>query len=264
MEQREPQFIEVGDDDDKRSIAVLETEGDGPNLMWLGGFKSDMTGSKAQMLDQWAMENGLANIRFDYSGHGRSSGRFDEGTISRWLEEAHAVFEAHCSRPAILIGSSMGGWIALLLTRILLAKAHGRPPAVAGLVLIAPAVDFTEDLMWNTFSQSVQNQIIEKGAFLRPSEYSEDPYLITRALIEDGRKNLLFTGPIETGCPVHILQGVHDTDVPWNHALKLVSALVQDDVVLTLIKDGEHRLSREEDIEKMINIVADMVNRIDF
>lgn len=264
MEQREPQFIEVGDDDDKRSIAVLETEGDGPSLMWFGGFKSDMNGIKAEMLDQWSIENGLSTIRFDYSGHGRSGGRFDQGTISRWLEEAHAVYETFCSRPAIFVGSSMGGWVALLLTRILMAKYQGNPPAVAGLVLIAPAVDFTEELMWNTFSTSVQNQIMQKGAFLRPSEYSEDPYVITKGLIEDGRKNLLFGAPIETGCPVHILQGVHDTDVPWNHALKLVSELVQDDVVLTLIKDGDHRLSREEDIEKMINIVADMVNRIDY
>jgi len=264
MEQREPQFIEVGDDDDKRAIAVVETEGEGPSLMWFPGFKSDMNGSKAQMLDHWAGENGLSMVRFDYSGHGRSGGSFEKGTISRWLEEAHAVFEAFCSRPAIFVGSSMGGWIALLLTRILMAKYQGNPTAVAGLVLIAPATDFTEDLMWNTFSPKVQQQIMQKGAFLRPSEYAEEPYVITRALIEDGRRNLLFGAPIETGCPVHILQGVHDTDVPWNHALKLVTALAQDDVVLTLIKDGDHRLSREEDIEKMVNIVADLVNRVDY
>ncbi|MEM1045388.1 MAG: alpha/beta hydrolase [Pseudomonadota bacterium] len=265
MESREPQFIEVGEEEDaKRAIAVLETDGDGPCLMWFGGFKSDMTGTKAEMLNHWASENGLAMVRFDYSGHGRSGGRFDEGTVSRWLEEAHAVFETYCSRPSILIGSSMGGWIALLLTQILAAKYPLQPPTIAGLVLIAPAVDFTEELMWKTFSSPVRNQIMEKGAFLRPSEYSDDPYVITRALIEDGRKNLLFGAPIETGCPVHILQGVQDTDVPWDHAFRLVSSLAQDDVVLTLIKDGDHRLSRDEDIEKLVNIVADLVNRIDY
>ncbi|MEM8812273.1 MAG: alpha/beta hydrolase [Pseudomonadota bacterium] len=264
MESREPQFIEVGDDDDRRSIAVLETQGDGPGLMWLGGFKSDMSGTKAENLDRWSADNGLSMVRFDYSGHGMSGGRFEDGTISRWLEEAHAVYESFCLRPTILIGSSMGGWLALLLQQLLNARAPTRPPAVAGLVLIAPAVDFTEELMWKTFSTSVRNQITEKGAFLRPSEYADEPYVITRALIEDGRRHQLLQKPIETECPVHILQGAQDTDVPWNHAFRLVSALAQDDVVLTLIKDGDHRLSRDEDIEKLVNIVADLVNRVEF
>ena len=264
MEAREPQFIEVGEDDETRAIAVMETDGEGPCILWLGGFKSDMTGSKAEALDIWAAENGLAMVRFDYSGHGASSGRFEDGTISRWLEEAHAVFEAYCTRPAILVGSSMGGWIALLLTRLLAAKYQGSVPAVAGLVLIAPAVDFTEELMWKTFAPSVQNQIMTKGAFLRPSEYSDEPYVITRSLIEDGRRNLLLGSSIEANCPIHILQGIQDTDVPWNHAMRLLAELAQDDVVLTLVKDGEHRLSREEDIEKLVNIVADMVNRVEF
>lgn len=264
MEPREPQFIEVGENDGKRAIAVLETDGEGPCIMWLGGFRSDMAGTKAEMLDAWAGENGLACVRFDYSGHGLSSGRFDEGTISRWLEEAHAVYETFCTRPSILVGSSMGAWIALLLTRILNARYQGTPRPVAGLVLIAPAVDFTEELMWSTFSSRVQNQIMTKGAFLRPSEYSDDPYVITRELIEDGRNNLLLGGPIETEAPVHILQGMQDTDVPWNHAVRLLSTLAEDDVVLTLVKDGEHRLSREEDIDKLVNILADMVNRVDY
>jgi pimeloyl-ACP methyl ester carboxylesterase len=238
-----------------RTIAVRTREGKSPGLFWLGGFKSDMKGTKAEALDSWAAEQGRGCVRFDYSGHGESGGDFREGTIGGWLEESLAVYRAYAKGPQILIGSSMGGWIALLLAKRLREIAGVSP--LAGMVLIAPAVDFTEELMWKNFSPAIRREIEEKGEWLRPSEYSEGPYPITRKLIEDGRNHLMLGGLIEPGCPVHILQGVHDPDVPWGHAVELVSRLARDDVVLTLIKDGDHRLSRPEDIERLIAAVGE-------
>jgi pimeloyl-ACP methyl ester carboxylesterase len=238
-----------------RTIAVRTREGKSPGLFWLGGFKSDMKGTKAEALDSWAAEQGRGCVRFDYSGHGESGGDFREGTIGGWLEESLAVYRAYAKGPQILIGSSMGGWIALLLAKRLREIAGVSP--LAGMVLIAPAVDFTEELMWKNFSPAIRREIEEKGEWLRPSEYSEGPYPITRKLIEDGRNHLMLGGLIEPGCPVHILQGVHDPDVPWGHAVELVSRLARDDVVLTLIKDGDHRLSRPEDIERLIAAVEE-------
>jgi len=249
-------FIEVGTGAKARNIAVRERAGGPPGLLWLGGFKSDMKGVKAQALDAWAGEKGRAIIRFDYSGHGESGGAFADGTIGRWLEECVAVFEACCSGPQIVIGSSMGGWLALLLTRALGRRAVARA-TVAGLVLIAPAVDFTEELMWKRFPPDIRRAIEETGGWSRPSAYGDEPYLITRTLIEEGRSHLLLGGMIEPGCPVRILQGVKDPDVPWQHAVALVSRLARDDVVLTLVKDGDHRLSRPEDIERLIAAVAE-------
>jgi pimeloyl-ACP methyl ester carboxylesterase len=231
--------------------------GAAPGLVWLGGFMSDMGGTKAVALDQWAGAQGRACLRFDYSGHGESGGRFADGTISRWLEESLAVFDARCEGPQIVVGSSMGGWLALLLAREL--RRVPRPKAaLAGLILIAPAVDFTEALMWQRFPEEIKRKIETTGAWKRPSQYSEQPYLITKGLIEDGRRHLLLGGLIETGCPVRILQGVQDPDVPWDHAVELVSRLAQDDVVLTLVKDGDHRLSRPEDIERLLAAVAEL------
>jgi pimeloyl-ACP methyl ester carboxylesterase len=238
-----------------RTIAVRTREGNCPGLFWLGGFKSDMNGTKVEALDCWAAEQGRTCVRFDYSGHGESGGDFREGTIGRWLEDSLAVYRAFAKGPQILIGSSMGGWIALLLAKRL-REITGTAP-IAGMVLIAPAVDFTEVLMWKNFSPAIKREIEEKGEWLRPSEYAEGPYPITRELIEDGRNHLLLGGLIEPGCPVHIVQGVHDPDVPWGHAVELVSRLARDDVVLTLIKDGDHRLSRPEDLERLIAAVAE-------
>ena len=249
------QTIEVGTGNDVRRIAVRIRDGAAPGLFWLGGFKSDMKGTKAVALDEWAEAQGRACIRFDYSGHGESGGDFADGTIGRWLEESVAVFSACAEGPQVLVGSSMGGWIALLLVQAL--KGRRLAGSVAGLVLIAPAVDFTEELMWKKFSPEVKRQIETEGAWQRPSQYSEAPYPITRGLIEDGRKHLLLGGLIETGCPVRILQGVKDPDVPWQHAVDLSSRLARDDVVLTLVKDGDHRLSRPEDIERLIAAVAE-------
>jgi pimeloyl-ACP methyl ester carboxylesterase len=242
-----------------RTIAVCARESkgqhSGPGLVWLGGFKSDMVGSKALALDARAAENGRACLRFDYSGHGESGGEFRDGTIGRWLEEAVAVYLRFCTGPQVLVGSSMGGWLALLLAQRLAALKEFAP--LAGMVLIAPAVDFTEELMWKQFSPAIRREIEDKGFWTRPSEYSPEGYPITRQLIEEGRQHLLMGGLIEPGCPVHILQGVQDADVPWRHAVDLVSRFSRDDVVLTLIKDGDHRLSRPEDIERLLSAVKE-------
>jgi pimeloyl-ACP methyl ester carboxylesterase len=249
--------MEVGAGAAARTIAVRARPGRAPGIFWLGGLKSDMRGTKAEALAAHATATGRACTRFDYSGHGESGGPFEAGTISRWCEEARAVFEGVARGPQIVVGSSMGGWIALLLARALAAKANGAAK-MAGLVLIAPAPDFTETLMWAAMTPEARREIEEKGVWLRPSAYDDAPYPITRALIEDGRRHLILDRPIEIGCPVRILQGVLDPDVPWRHALKLVSCLAQDDVVLTLIKDGDHRLSRPEDIERLIRIVDEL------
>lgn len=250
-----PVFVEVGEAGAPRRIAVRARKGGLPGLFWLGGFKSDMRGTKALALDAWAAEHGRACTRFDYSGHGESGGDFAEGTIGRWLEESVAVFERFTSGPQVVIGSSMGGWMALLLARELAKRASTRA-SLKALVLIAPAPDFTEELMWKAFSADVRRQIETTGEWLRPSEYG-DPYPITRKLIEEGRNHLLLGGAIEVGCPVHILQGAKDPDVPWKHAFALVHRLPADDVVLTMIQDGDHRLSRPQDIARILAAVAE-------
>jgi pimeloyl-ACP methyl ester carboxylesterase len=252
------EYVTVGTGAAAREIAVRSQPGSPPGLFWLGGFKSDMRGTKAEALANYAAHSAHAFVRFDYSGHGESRGDFTEGTISRWLEEARTVFDARAKGPQIVIGSSMGGWIALLLARSLASKP-APTASLAGLVLIAPAPDFTEDLMWAQFSPEIRREIETKGSWLRPSAYGEEPYPITRALIADGRKHLLLDKLIEVGSPVRILQGVLDPDVPYAHAMKLVSCLAQDDVVLTLVKDGDHRLSRPEDIERLLRTVDELI-----
>ena len=250
-------FLQVGTDNATRRIAVRQRAGAAPGLFWLGGLKSDMQGTKAAALDLWARDHGRAITRFDYSGHGESGGDFTDGTIGRWLEDSLAVFDDCCRGPQVAIGSSMGGWLALLMVRELARRAPAAAADVAGLVLIAPAVDFTEELMWRRMSPEVRREIEEKGVWERPSAYSETPYLITRGLIEEGRNHLLLGGMIETGCPVRILQGVQDPDVPWQHAVELVARFARDDVVLTMVKDGDHRLSRPEDIERLLAAVEE-------
>jgi pimeloyl-ACP methyl ester carboxylesterase len=252
-----PKYLEVGAGPALRRIAVRADPGSAPGLFWLGGFKSDMAGTKAQAIASWAREHGRACVRFDYSGHGESGGDFARSTIGRWLEDAVAVFDRFCPGPHIVIGSSMGGWLALLMARELKKRAAGAHAPIVGLVLIAPAVDFTEALMWSRLPADVRRTILDHGAWSQPSQYSPQPYVITRELIEEGRKHLLLGGMIETGCPVRILQGVQDPDVPWDHVVELVSHLAQDDVVLTLVKDGDHRLSRPEDIERLLHAVAE-------
>lgn len=212
-------------------------------FVWLSGFKSDMSGTKVTELEAWAKAEGHGFLAFDYSGHGESEGEFADGTISAWREDSLAAIDAQTDGPLVLVGSSMGGWMALL-------AALARQDRVAGLVLIAPAPDFTEKLMWPGFSPEMQTEVMEKGAFLLPSEYGE-PYTITRALIEDGRRWQILDAPIDLSIPVRILQGMEDPDVPWQHAERLVTAVTSPDLVFTLIKDGDHRLSREQDIARL-------------
>ncbi len=250
-------FLYIGEGAARRAIAVRTQNGGAPGLFWLGGYKSDMKGTKAQALADWAAREHRACVRFDYSGHGESEGAFTDGTIGRWLAESLMVFDACCRGPQIVIGSSMGGWLALLMVRALRQRQAASAASVAGLVLIAPAVDFTEGLMWKRFTPEIKRELEAKGVWARPSQYSDEPYLVTRQLIEDGRHHLLLGGMIETGCPVRILQGVADPDVPWQHAKALLARLACDDVVLTLVKDGDHRLSRPEDIERLICAVAE-------
>jgi pimeloyl-ACP methyl ester carboxylesterase len=266
-------FIDVGEGPSARRIAVRrraaqesgqesgQQSGRGPGLVWLGGFKSDMQGSKAVALDDWARDHGRAVVRFDYSGHGESGGDFVDGTIGRWLEESVAVFERFCDGPQVLIGSSMGGWMALLLAREI-KKRQEKPQAkasLAGVVLIAPAPDFTEELMWKNFPAAVKKEIETKGVWLRPSDYGDgSPYPITRNLIEEGRNHLVLGSAIDLGCPVRILQGAQDPDVPWQHAFALTHRLPADDVVLTMIQDGDHRLSRPQDIARILAAVAEI------
>ena len=233
--------LTVGTGTAARDIAILRRAGGEPGLFWLGGFRSDMLGSKARALDELGEEDGFAVTRFDYSGHGQSGGDFMAGTITRWLEEARAVFDT-TTGPQIVVGSSMGGWLALLL-----AKALG-PGRIKALVLIAPATDMTEELMLPGFTPEERAQYEAEGRALVPSEYSDEPYPITRALIEDGRKHLMFGRTISIGRPIAILQGAADPDVPKEHALRLVEHLVSDPVTFTLVPGGDHRLSRPEDV----------------
>ncbi|MDA5637707.1 MULTISPECIES: alpha/beta hydrolase [Agrobacterium] len=254
MTEQAIEFLHIGMGDDARNIAFLHrratSQQDAPMLVWLGGYRSDMTGTKAIELDRFAAENGLGCLRLDYSGHGASGGDFNKGTISRWLEEALAVVRAKAPSRVILVGSSMGGWIALRMVEEL--RKAGGAPSVAGLVLIAPAPDFTQELIEPSLSDAEKASLAERGYFEEHSEYSPEPNIFTRALMEDGKQNHVLTGIITTDCPVHILQGMRDPDVPYQHALKLIEHLPADDVVLTLIRDGDHRLSRPQDIERML------------
>jgi len=221
-------------------LAYARLPGLGPGVVFLPGFRSDMQGSKALALRDHCAAQGRALLRFDYSGHGESAGRFEDGTIGAWAADAIDAFDALTSGPQVLIGSSMGGWIALLLAR-------ARPERVAGLIGIAPAPDFTQALMWPAFSEAQRQTIMQAGVLHLPSEYGE-PTPVTRALIEDGKRHAMLDAPIPLTCPVRILQGMQDPDVPWRHALRLVEALQGNDVRLHLVKDGDHRLSRPEDL----------------
>ncbi|MBE7220054.1 MAG: alpha/beta hydrolase [Caulobacteraceae bacterium] len=236
-----------------RSLAYRRVRGTGPGVVWLGGFKSDMDSTKAVALDGWARRAGRAFLRFDYSGHGRSGGNFAEGTIGLWFADALAMVRAETEGPQILVGSSMGGWIALLVARAL-AEA-GEAERLAGMVLIAPAVDFTEALMWAQFTPEIRHTIETEGQWMRPTDYAPEPYAVTKALIEDGRRHLLLDKPVRAHAPVHILQGMRDPDVPWQHAMLLVEHLTHDPVSVTLIKDADHRQSRPEDIDRLIRAV---------
>jgi pimeloyl-ACP methyl ester carboxylesterase len=229
--------------------------GDGakvPGIVFLSGFKSDMTGAKASALDDFCHVRGFGFLRFDYSGHGASSGDFLDGTISRWFADALAAFDRLTEGPQILVGSSMGGWIMLLL-------ALARPARIAGLIGLAPAPDFTEQLIWGNLTQNDRARLLKDGKLELPSDYSSDPTVITRALIEDGRKHLLLDSPIAIEAPVRLLHGLNDRDVPHHFSLRLQEQLSSQDVVVQLIKDGDHRLSRPQDLQRLCDTVDALV-----
>lgn len=224
-------------------IAYHRTPGDLPGVVFLGGFASDMTGGKACALEAFARERGQAFVRFDYQGHGESSGRFEDGTIGLWAQDAVGVLDNLTEGPQVLVGSSMGGWIMLL-------AALARPGRVAGLLGIAAAPDFTEDLMWDKFDADTRHAIERDGVYRMPSDYG-DPLPITQRLIMEGRSHLLMRGPIPIACPVRLIHGMDDPDVPWEWSLKVQHALQSEDVEVVLVKHGDHRLSEAHDIVRL-------------
>ena len=249
----QPEFLAVGGDSERRNIAVRHRQGQNPGVVWLGGYRSDMMGTKIEALDNWAGSRKLACLRHDYSGHGESGGEFMDGTISRWLEESLAVFDRFSKGPQILVGSSMGAWIALRMIQELVKR--GEENRLQALLLLAPAPDFTHELMAPKLSEEDRQKMESRGYLEEHSQYSDEPNIFTNALFEDGEKNRVMTAPIITKCPVHIIQGQKDEDVPYEHAMKLMSFLPADDVTLTMIKDGDHRLSRPQDIELILQAV---------
>lgn len=237
----------------RRKIAYHKTEGRTPGVLFLGGFMSDMTGTKAMALEHYCKEQGQAFLRFDYSGHGQSEGAFTDGSITRWCEDALAVFDQLTEGPQILIGSSMGGWI---MTKLALA----RPERIHALIGIAPAPDFTERLMWPQMTEAQRQTLMREGILHIPTEYSDKPYAVTRALIESGRKESVLSLPlIPLHCPVRLLQGMRDPDVPWTYAYEFAEKLESKNVQVQLIRDGDHRLSREEDLSLLRRVLNDYI-----
>ncbi|TKT82759.1 alpha/beta hydrolase [Aquamicrobium sp. LC103] len=255
MDDTAPTFMEAEGD----RIAVRHRAGGAPGIVWLGGYRSDMKGTKAEALDQWAEAGGRAYTRHDYSGHGESGGEFRDGTISRWLGQSLVVLRRFTEGPQILVGSSMGAWIALRMIQEL--QKAGEGSRIGGLLLLAPAPDFTSDLMEPQLTDALRQDLATRGYIEEHSEYSPEPNIYTRALFEDGARNRVLLGLIDTHCPVHILQGMADPDVPYTHALKLVEHLPADDVTLSLIRDGDHRLSRPQDLAMMIGALEGLVER---
>jgi pimeloyl-ACP methyl ester carboxylesterase len=246
MEQKRMESMDRGDG---VRLAFERIEGAEPTLVWLSGFRSDMSGTKAETLAQWARKEGRRFLRLDYSGHGASDGAFEDGTIGRWKDDALAVIDAQTAGPLALVGSSMGGWIAVLI-------ALARPERVKGMLLLAPAPDFTERLIWPSLTEAAKAQILGQGSWDMPSEYDPAPTPITRALIEDGKKHLVLGKPIPFHGPVRILHGSRDPDVPHNLVADLVDALETDDMMFTTLGGGDHRLSRPEDLQRLVETAS--------
>ena len=232
-------------------------------LFWLGGFMSDMEGTKVESLAQWARENNRPLMRFDYSGHGRSGGNFRDGTISRWLGEAVEMFKIAGPQKRIVIGSSMGGWLALLLYRYLAEHDPAAWEKFAAMILIAPATDMTGRLMWDKYSERIRNIINKEGFYAQPSEYGDEPYIITRQLIEDGKKHFLLDDGLEVKIPVHILQGEKDIDVPWQHGFETCQKLHGKDIVFCLVKGADHRMSSSRDITRLLAVCDELCRHVE-
>lgn len=241
--------------EDGHRLAYHKTDGEAPGVIFLSGYMSDMTGTKALWLETQCRARGQAFLRFDYLGHGQASGAFEEGTIGRWAEDAVAALDALTEGPQILVGSSMGGWLMLL-------TALARPERIAGLVGVAAAPDFTEELMWQRFSSEVRDTLERDGVYREPSPYGDQPYTITRQLIEEGRNHLLLGGSIPLTCPVRLIHGMADPDVPYQVSLRLAEALVGDDVEVSLVKSGEHRLSEAQDLQRLGETVRALSDQV--
>jgi pimeloyl-ACP methyl ester carboxylesterase len=241
--------------EDGTSIAYHRLAGHNPGIVFIHGYHSDMEGTKAQALEQWCRETGRAFLRFDLFGHGKSSGAVEDGTIGRWADDAEAAITQLTEGPQILVGSSLGGWISLL-------AALRLRPRIAGLVGVAAAPDFTEDLMWADFTDAQRRELMEKGVIeIENCSWPEKPWIIKRGLIEDGRNQLLLRDAINLFCPVRLIQGQKDADVPWQTALKIADCLAGDDVEVILVKDGDHRLSRDQDLDRLVNVVSTLTEQ---
>ncbi len=236
-------------------LAFHRTEGNAPEIMFCGGFRSKMAGTKALALENVCRSAGRAFTRFDYRGHGESAGAFTDGTIGRWLQDTLAILDEVTAGPLVLVGSSMGAWVALL-------AALKRPERVRGLVLVAPAVDFTEALIWQRLPSEDRRTLERDGVWLRRSDYADEPDQITLELIEEGRNHLLFGNPIEFGGPVRILHGMRDETVPWELSMRTAESLKSDDVVVTLVKDGDHRLSDDDGLARLAAAVDEVARRV--
>ena len=263
-----PKHVEVESADGlSRRIAYLSDighAGDHPGLVWIPGFRSVMTSTKATYLAGWCQSRGRTFTRFDYTGFGQSEGDFLTATISHWLDDALTIIERCTSGQQILLGSSMGGWIALLALQRFQQQQPEIADRIAGLILIAPAWDMTERLMWRSLPDAARTELKTTGVWMRPSEYDDGPYPITRNLIEDGRRHLLAAPdakPLKSGCPIHIIHGQRDPDVPWQGTIELMDHLASDTITLTLIKDAEHRLSRPQDLDVLTQAVEVMTDR---
>lgn len=248
--QTEPTYLTR---EDGIRIAYHHTPGDAPGVIFCGGFMSDMTGTKAIALEDACRAAGRSYTRFDYRGHGQSDGAFESGTIGLWRDDALAILDQVAEGPQIIVGSSMGGWIMLLL-------AKARPERAAGLVGIAPAPDFVLR-MWEDYSDEVKATLKTDGVYYAPSEYSEEPYAITLQLIEEGRQHLVLQAPFQVDCPVRILHGMADPDVPWRQSLEIVERLQGDDIVVTFSKNGDHRLSEPDDIDRLVHTVETLARK---
>ena len=236
---------------DGNTVAYAATPGRAPTVAFLGGFRSDMTGTKAMALEAWAEKTNRGYLRFDYLGHGQSSGRFEDGTIGRWLDDSLAAIDRLTSGKLVLVGSSMGGWLSLLVAR-------ARPERLAGLVLIAAAPDFTERMLLKGLSAEDRATLERDGRLERPSQYSPEPSVFTWKLIEEGRNHLLLDKKLALPCPVRLLHGQNDPDVPWDYTLQIAAHLEAPEVITTLIKGGDHRLSTPADIARLIATVEEL------
>lgn len=242
---------------DGSAIAYHALAGTSPGVVFIHGFRSDMTGNKALVVEEFCRKRGNAFVRFDVTGHGSSSGRFDDGCISQWAADVVSVLDELTEGPQVLVGSSMGGWLMLL-------AALQRRPRIAGLLGLAAAPDFTEELVWAEFSEDERRTLVTEGRVLLPDCFGEQPHFpITRRLIEDGRNNLLFPGPIALDVPVRLIHGQQDEDVPWRTALRIQEALISDDVEVAIVKSSGHRLSEPHDLERMQTVLDELLRTVE-